>query len=428
MSISTRKRTLPGCLSLVLLFLLGLWVYYALMSAYVVRKDEQRQKAVTVSEAIRQFLLEAKPSPASEDAALLGRLSNVVEQTEIEHLRVEKDAQPWLTVYPEPTGCPRPIGHSGSRVGKGHVVVWRRIEFDTPPAADPPATHRLVVAMQTRGPLALINTEMKLVLVVFGMGCAGIAVMGLAWSASARNRALRDRLQTAHARRDQIEEMSLAATGLAHETKNPLGIIRGMAQQIADDESNRPDARRMAREIMEEADITASRLGDFLSYAKARAPRLVRIGSQAYIERIEALMGDDFRTRDIAFQKEVEDIAILADPDMLSQVMLNLLTNSLSFTEPEGRVTVSLRGRGPEHAELCVADNGKGIPPTLLPKVFKPYVSKRPDGCGIGLAIVKRIVEQSGWEIAVTSRVGQGTRFTITQIKRATGESTPEAD
>ncbi len=424
MSIWHKKRTFPGLLGLVLLFSLGLWVYYELMNAYVVRKDEQLRRALTVSETVRQLLIHAHPSPGKDNADILGRLSNIVERTELEHLRVEENARPWLTVCAEPSGCPRPTGHSGNSIGKRYIVVWRRIPIGAGSAPEEPASvHRLVMIMETRSPLGLIHTETRLVLAVLAMGFAGIAVMGLAWSASLRNRGLRERLKTAHDRRDRIEELSLAAAGLAHETKNPLGIIRGMAQQIAGGEGNPPDARRMAREIMEEADITTARLGDFLSYAKTREPSPVELDARNYVGRIEAMMSDDFRTRKVAFVSEVDDLTILADPDMLSQVLLNLLTNSLSFTESGGTVTVTLRAKGRDRAELRVADDGKGIPAALLPKVFKPYVSKRPDGCGIGLAIVKRIVEQSGWEIAVESEVGKGTRFAITRIGRVVGGS-----
>lgn len=421
MSVWTRKRAFPGCLSLVLLFFLGLWVYYELMNAYVMRKEDQLRQTLAVSEMIGQFLQHESPSPRSgANAGFLRRLSNIVERTDIEHIRVESETRPWLSVCPEPTGCPRPVGHSGTRVGNQHVVVWRGLQFaeDAGTAAQPPDL-RLVVVMQARRPLGLIHTEARLLLAVMAMGCVGIAVLGLAWSASFRNRALRERLRAAHDRRDQIEELSLAAAGLAHETKNPLGIIRGMAQQIAAGNGSPDSAKQMAREIMEEADITTARLGDFLSYAKTREPGWTEIDARSYIARIEAMMADDFQTHGITFVTQIDDITIVADPDMLSQVLLNLLANSLNFTEAHGTITVSLHGKGHDSAELCVADNGKGISSALLPKIFKPYVSKRPDGCGIGLAIVKRIIEQCGWEIRVESAPGKGTRFTISQIKRA---------
>jgi signal transduction histidine kinase len=112
---------------------------------------------------------------------------------------------------------------------------------------------------------------------------------------------------------------------------------------------------------------------------------------------------------------QVDDICIQCDPEMLSQILLNLLMNSLKSMESGGRISVELKSSG-KIARMSISDTGSGIPPELLPNIFKPYVSKRADGYGIGLAIVKRIVEQSGWNIHVDSKKGLGTKITITGI------------
>jgi signal transduction histidine kinase len=77
-------------------------------------------------------------------------------------------------------------------------------------------------------------------------------------------------------------------------------------------------------------------------------------------------------------------------------------------------------------AHLSVEDHGSGIEPALLPHIFKPYVSGRAEGHGLGLAVVKRFIEQHGWTIRADSQVGRGTRITISGIRIAKNGETGE--
>ena len=93
---------------------------------------------------------------------------------------------------------------------------------------------------------------------------------------------------------------------------------------------------------MEETDVTTARLGDFLSYAKIRSPNPERLNAKAHIERIAGLMRDDFSDVGVSLETDVEPLAIEADPDMLSQILVNLLTNCLKFTEKGDKVAIKL--------------------------------------------------------------------------------------
>ena len=251
---------------------------------------------------------------------------------------------------------------------------------------------------------------------VFLMGCVAIMSIFMTWSYAIRNRELTKRLKQALSKKEQIDELGLAAAGLAHETKNPLGVIRGLAQNIANNTKNPQNTRRKAREIMEETDVTTVRLGDFLSYARFRSPVPEEINSSEYLERICSLVQDDFDNSGVELLSEVSPVTMIADPDMLSQVLMNLLTNSLKFTDKGGTVTLSCQQTGRKYATLKVIDTGRGIPPDVLPDMFKPYVTKGAGGYGIGLAIVKRIVDQAGWQINVKSTPGKGTAIAVSEI------------
>jgi len=261
------------------------------------------------------------------------------------------------------------------------------------------------------------KSEGDLLLTVLILGCATGASLVFALSLLVRNCNLQQELKAAAKRRGQVEELSLAAAGLAHETKNPLGIIRGLAQQIAEDAQNSDDAREKAREIMEEADITVARLGDYMSYAKLRKPELEPIEAEPYLGNVCRLVRQDFENGDIDFAASIDTVTILADPDMLSQVVLNLLVNSQKSTAPGGKVRLFLKETKRKRCSLIVSDTGCGIPAEFLPDIFKPYSSRRSGGYGIGMAIVKKIVEESGWDIAVRSEEGKGAEIEISGIR-----------
>lgn len=264
--------------------------------------------------------------------------------------------------------------------------------------------------------LDALGRKINLLSYIFLIGCSTIFLIFLSWSYAIRNRVLMARIDAVLSKKEQIDELGLAAAGLAHETKNPLGVIRGLAQNIASDGSNSAEIRKKARDIMEETDVTTARLGDFLSYARFRSPVSEEINAVEYFERIMDLLTDDFDNTGVELNSEITPSTMLADPDMLSQIMMNLLTNSLKFTKKGGVVTLSFDIKRSKYGEIKVIDTGAGIEPELLSDIFKPYVTKGVGGYGIGLAIVNRIVDQSGWKISVKSKENKGTTFTISNI------------
>jgi signal transduction histidine kinase len=265
----------------------------------------------------------------------------------------------------------------------------------------------------------LESKQAKTLLYLYVAECAAVLLFFLAWYYHVRMEEYARRMEDEKSRRHEIDELGLAAAGLAHETKNPLGVIRGLAQNIADDPANDEKTREKARNIMEETDVTTARLGDFLSYAKFRSPSPEPIDGRECLERIASLLVDDFANAGVELKRELAPLTILADLDMLSQVIMNLLTNSLKFTGDGGAVTLSLEPEDAEFAEIKVADTGAGIPAAILPEVFKPYVTKRKGGYGIGLAIVKRIADQAGWTISMDSKEGVGTTVSLRRVPLA---------
>jgi len=107
---------------------------------------------------------------------------------------------------------------------------------------------------------------------------------------------------------------------------------------------------------------------------------------------------------------------ITCSPSQINQVFLNLINNAAQATAAgKGVIQLTTRREGPGHVAVEVADNGKGIPPEVLPKIFDPFFTTKEvgKGTGLGLSIVYKIVEQHGGRISVDSTVGVGTRFTV---------------
>jgi signal transduction histidine kinase len=108
--------------------------------------------------------------------------------------------------------------------------------------------------------------------------------------------------------------------------------------------------------------------------------------------------------------------SITCSPSQVNQVFLNLVTNAAqAMDRPDGAIVITTRREGADAIAVEVADNGKGIPPEVLPKIFDPFFTTKEvgKGTGLGLSIVYKIVEQHGGRIDVKSTVGKGTVFTV---------------
>ena len=222
---------------------------------------------------------------------------------------------------------------------------------------------------------------------------------------------------------DHVSFIESFAADVSHEFKNPLASIRTATEMLAESESP-ADRRRF--HLMVEAEV--ARLQKLLSAVR----EITRIDAQIDAEApepvaLEKLLPDlveGFRRRvdgHVRFLLDTpsEPVTVLASPDRLAQACENVLDNALSFAPPGTTVRVSLAREGPA-AALQIADQGPGIPPEHLDRVFDRFFSYRPDDplarrdhTGLGLAIVKSIVEAYGGSVSAANGVSGGAVFTI---------------
>jgi signal transduction histidine kinase len=227
-------------------------------------------------------------------------------------------------------------------------------------------------------------------------------------------------------RADHLRALGEMAAGIAHEIRNPLTSLRGCAQELAEmaSEAKQPDAASLAHIMVGEADRLARIVEDFLSLSRLRKPELTMLSLGEVLSAVKHLTE---QRRDIPtglrvqFRDEADSSMVMADAGQLRQVVLNLINNAIDavrdVVSPQITCTVRLVERphmtSPQHVEICVQDNGCGIPDDQRERIFTPFYSTKAQGTGLGLSLVQRIMREHDGYVNITSEVGRGTTVTI---------------
>jgi PAS domain S-box-containing protein len=214
-------------------------------------------------------------------------------------------------------------------------------------------------------------------------------------------------------------------SNVSHEFRTPLALLVGPIEDaLADSVSPLPPAQRERQEIAHRNALRLLRLvNTLLDFSRIEAGRSDASFEPTDLATLTTDLASAFRS---AIEKAGLELVVQCDPlpepvyvdrDKWEKIVLNLLSNAFKFTF-EGRITVTLRAEG-DHVTLAVADTGVGIPESDLPRMFERFHRVRDtrarthEGTGIGLALVQELVRLHGGDVSVTSRVGQGTTFTI---------------
>ncbi|HVY45562.1 MAG TPA: hybrid sensor histidine kinase/response regulator, partial [Minicystis sp.] len=209
---------------------------------------------------------------------------------------------------------------------------------------------------------------------------------------------------------------------LGHELRNPLGAITVAAALLA---AGRGDAARHVGILRRQTEHMSRLVDDLLDVARVTAGKIVLrkapVDLAEAARRVVAAQDAAARARSISLTLDVGDAPLVVDADTvrLDQIITNLVGNALKYTPPGGAIRVEVGADG-ARARLVVADTGVGIPPEMLPRVFDLFtqaegtLDRAQGGLGIGLTLVRRLVELHGGEVSAASRgVGEGARFTV---------------
>ena len=223
-------------------------------------------------------------------------------------------------------------------------------------------------------------------------------------------------LETESARKTRLEDLSQVATGLAQETRAPLKMLQRLARTISRGPDIPRENRVAAERIEEAAKQATARLERFQAYANRRSPNIQLLDLQAVVNETLSLLQAEAVLHRVEVYSMVPAAKIAGDVEMLQQILVNLIQNSLQASAPGDRIVVGLETAGGSGLNLLVRDWGKGVLPHLQSEIFKPYVTDRSTGNGLGLAIVRQLVEQLGWRVELSTEPGGGTTVTISGL------------
>jgi len=280
--------------------------------------------------------------------------------------------------------------------------------------------HRILLVMSTQHVSAAVAHDLWLRLVISGLASVSVVGLALAWTNLVRSSELEVRLVRAAELNTRLREMSLAAAGLAHETKNPLNIIRGLAQLVCKQSDVPPPVRLKAQDIIDETDRVTGQLNEFINFSRPRQLKPGPVALQSTVNEVVRALGPDLEEKAIRLQVQGELPVIEADEQQLRQALFNLLINAIQALQRGGEIVVLSSRRNGHHATLEIRDNGPGVPPEHRRDVFKPYFTTNQNGTGLGLAVVHQIVLAHGWEIECLANDPRGAVFRISHLRLAT--------
>ncbi|TVS19909.1 MAG: sensor histidine kinase [Planctomycetaceae bacterium] len=215
------------------------------------------------------------------------------------------------------------------------------------------------------------------------------------------------------------EELGRLAAGLAHEIRNPLHALRlnlhAFRRVQQDAQALEPaEVTRMLEQSVEEIDRIDRLLGQLSHFTTPDEPRAEAFNLNAELEGIVDFISQELRRSNVEVQLDLpkSPASVHMDRAQLRQIMLNLLHNARDSMPDGGRIDVRLV-RKTTQVEILVADQGRGISAADRPHVFEPFYSTSDDGTGLGLALVKRFVEDAGGQIQCHANTPQGTQFLI---------------
>ena len=214
---------------------------------------------------------------------------------------------------------------------------------------------------------------------------------------------------------ERLAELGTLASGMAHEIGTPMNVILGRAEYLLQRTADEGMKKGLATIVTQIERITKV-MNQLLACARRETPERRAVDLAEIVEDSLEMFQERIAHSRITVEKAIEANmpSVLADRDQLLQVLINLMMNSLHAMPEGGRLRLSLAREG-SHVSLGVSDTGHGMPEEIRSKVFEPFFTTKDfgKGTGLGLTVVKGIVEEHGGTIAVESVVDKGTTFWI---------------
>ncbi len=260
-----------------------------------------------------------------------------------------------------------------------------------------------------------ISTLLILAVVIWG----SIYTVNRVRDADAKRAALYHKMEY----QNKMAAIGRLGAGVAHEINNPLSIITqkgGLLKDLLTLSEEAPSAEKLTplvNSILKSAERCGRITHRLLGFAKHMEVQWETIDLDALLREVLEFLEKEAIYRDIRveFSHADEPPPIVSDRGQLQQVFLNIINNAFAAVEDGGRIGIEIEHVGDDAVAVTIADNGVGIPEDHLGQIFDPFfTTKKGAGTGLGLSITYGIVQKLGGQITVESKVGEGTRFTVT--------------
>lgn len=218
---------------------------------------------------------------------------------------------------------------------------------------------------------------------------------------------------------ERMAELGTLTGGLAHEIKNPLSTVQLNLQLLEEDlRTEHPGQSRVLSRLTTVKSETARLrdiLDDFLRYAGRLELERKPTELNSLLEELVDFFTPQAQVHRIQLRlrKFPESLVVPVDPKLIKQALLNLMLNAVHAMPGGGELMLSLSRNGSDAALIDVIDTGAGIPSDAAGRIFQAYYSTRKGGTGLGLPMAKRIVDEHGGSLSVTSEPGKGSDFTL---------------
>lgn len=211
---------------------------------------------------------------------------------------------------------------------------------------------------------------------------------------------------------------------VSHELKTPLTSIKGFVETLLDgDLEDKKTTRKFMTIIFQEAERLNNLIHDLLDMSKLESGQTElhkkRIHLESLVDSVVLSVFNQINWKSLELKKDIRAKEVWGDEDLLKELFINLIDNSIKYTPPGGKIVVgSSKGKG--EIVIYVKDTGYGIPAESLPRIFERFYrvdkgrSREMGGTGLGLSIIKHIVERHGGKVAVQSELGKGSEFIVT--------------
>jgi signal transduction histidine kinase len=222
------------------------------------------------------------------------------------------------------------------------------------------------------------------------------------------------RLKERLGRAERLSSLGEMAAGISHEIRNPLGIIRSSAELLKKKVTKVDPSNTIPDIIVEEANRLNNIITDFINFAKPRSPNLVPCRIEEVIDKNITFLSMQIEENGYAINQNYQNSLpeIQADAAMLYQSFLNILINAMQAMPNGGNIEVAISSND-KIVTINFEDEGQGIPEEVIDKIWDPFFTTKEMGTGLGLGVVKNLIESHGGNIQIYNRSQGGTRVTI---------------